>query len=336
MPIFVPATRTAPFFDFAAQFAEAEERDRRSIPAKVFLRHFSALRFQIENHADALNLNKILYFQQQRAKSAKCDKDELRKIIFNAWSTEYALRFTGSQENEDFLGFAMHWAIPQAYYSAYLTLHAFLRTVGAMHSSHQGAIKKFTEGVKTNKYPECISFYCEGQYSLLDINGLPSRRSKEPLAKVNSMEDAHSQIAMLIKSTRESIAKASRKERQESGKPILTKSGKICQQFTDSQWAQVLKPTEATTLFHFLYRMRLKANYQDIQTFIEAEIDFVEFHNCLQAVVGYLNFVHESYVAKCLGRDEFNELVYSFPCHPSTNPVVVERWEGAIKNILVH
>lgn len=336
MPIFAPTTRTAPSFDFATQLVEAEERDRRSKPAKVVLRHFSALRFQIEDHADALDLNKILYFQQQRAKSVKCDKDELRKILFNAWSTEYALRFTGSQENDEFLGFAMHWAIPQAYYSAYLTLQAFQRTVGAIHSSHKGAIKGFIEGVKTNKYPECISFYCDGEYNSLNIVGLPSRGNKEPLAKVNSVEDAHSQIAMLIKSTRQSIGKASRKEKQESSKPILTKSGKVCQQFTDFHWAQVLKPTEATTLFHFLYRMRLKANYQDIQSFIEAEINFVEFHNCLQAVVGYLNFVHESYVAKCLGKEVFDELVSSFPRHPSTNPVVIERWEGTIKNILVH
>lgn len=335
MAIFAPSGYLS-FAELTAQMAEAEERHKRSIPATVFLRHLSALRFQIENNADAMDLTKIRYFQQQRANSAKCKKEDLRKVLYNAWSTEYALRLTANQDNGDFLGFAMHWAIPQAYYSAYMTMHAFLLTIGAMSTSHQGAIKKFAEGVKTGKYPESISFYCEGDFSAPSINGLDKRGTKESLSKINSLEDAHSQIAMLLKSTRKGIAEHARKERQGGNSPIRNKNGTPCLKFVDSHWAQVLKPNEATTLFHFLYRMRLKANYQDIQTFIDAEIDFAEFHDCLQALVGYLNFVHEAYIAKCLGKDEFENLVYSFSRHPSTNPVVIERWEGSIKDILVH
>ncbi len=323
------------FADLSARIAEAEEKGKRSIPAQVFLRHVSALRFQIENNAEAKDLNRILYFQQQKPKSAKCREEELRKVLFNAWSTEYALRLTGNQDSSDFLGFAMHWAIPQAYYSAYLAMHAFFLTIGAVSTSHNGAIKKFAEGIKTRKYPECISFYCEGDYSSLSLYGLPHKSTKEPLSKVNSLADAHSQIGMLLKSTREGVAKHAKIERQSSKNAILNRSGKPCQKFTDAQWAQVMKPSEATTLFHFLYRMRLKANYQDIQTFIDAEIDFSEFHACMQAIVGYLNFVHEAYIAKCLGKDAFDKLVHSFTRHPASNPVVIERWETSIKDILV-
>ena len=88
-----------------------------------------------------------------------------------------------------------------------------------------------------------------------------------------------------------------------------------------------------TTIFDILYRLRIKSNYRDVQTFMEADINFVEFHRCLQTVVGYLNFIHEAYIAKALGKNRFTALMNDFPNHP-TDSVIKARWERHILPLL--
>jgi uncharacterized protein (UPF0332 family) len=321
--------------DISTFMAILQDKQDKSKPAQVFLNHFSALCFHIENDPQAKALDRIRYFNDIREGSCKCDYDTLRKLLYNCWSTEYALRITANQDNNDFLGFAVQWALPQAYYSSYQSLNAFIQSTGATTSSHTGAIKKFAELVKHSKYPKTISFYCDGDYSNLQITHLPLKGAKSSsLSRVRTPEDAQGQIAMLLRGTRKELAEQLKKDKQNSTRPILTKDGKVAKSFNCSQWAEIIKPATMTTLFDFLYRLRLKANYSDVQMLIEAEIDFVEFHSCIHKIVNYINFIHEAYIAKSIGYEAFNELVMNFPKHPNLEPIVLNRWQKEISPLL--
>ncbi|MBW3131177.1 hypothetical protein [Hymenobacter profundi] len=322
-------------FDVSTFMRILQEKQDKSKPAQVFLNHFSALCFHIENDSQAKNLNTVRYFYEIKEGSCKCDYDTLRKLLYNCWSTEYALRLTANQDNNDFLGFAVQWALPQAYYSSYQSLNAFIQSTGATTSSHTGAIKKFAELVKNNKYPKTISFYCDGDYSDLKVVNIPSKGVKSSsLSRIYTPEDAQGQIAMLLRGTRKELAEQLKKDRQCSSKPILTKDKKVAKAFSCKQWAEIIKPSTMTTLFDFLYRLRLKANYSDVQMLIEAEIDFVEFHSCIHKIVSYINFIHEAYIAKSIGYKKFNELVINFPKHPVLEPIVLNRWQREISPLL--
>ena len=48
---------------------------------------------------------------------------------------------------------------------------------------------------------------------------------------------------------------------------------------------------------------------------MEADIDFALFHSSLLNIVSYLNGVHETYVAKALGLERYEQLVRELPTH---------------------
>lgn len=96
-------------------FAGVKANDEKSFPAQVFLNHFKALSHHIENDRDAYDLTKVRYFMKRLFKKPGLDEDRVRKVLYNSWSTEYALRLTGLHGNNDYCRFAMHWSFPQAY-----------------------------------------------------------------------------------------------------------------------------------------------------------------------------------------------------------------------------
>ena len=79
-----------------------------------------------------------------------------------------------------------------------------------------------------------------------------------------------------------------------------------------------------------LYRLRIKANYRDIESFINADIDFKSFHSSLGELIYYLNFIHEGYIAKAIGIEKYEKILNNFPSHLSDD-TAKERFENYIK-----
>lgn len=46
---------------------------------------------------------------------------------------------------------------------------------------------------------------------------------------------------------------------------------------------------------------------------MEADIGFNLFYESLQYIVGYLNFIHEAYVAKVIGLENYRQFVAGLP-----------------------
>jgi hypothetical protein len=67
-----------------------------------------------------------------------------------------------------------------------------------------------------------------------------------------------------------------------------------------------------TNLLSLLYRKRIKANYQDIETLVSPDIDAEEIYGHLKIIVGACNLVHEAFICKALGKDKYRELVEAF------------------------
>lgn len=76
--------------------------------------------------------------------------------------------------------------------------------------------------------------------------------------------------------------------------------------------------------------MRIKANYRDIESFINADIDFKSFHTSLGELIYYLNFVHEAYIVKAIGIKEYEKILNGFPNHLNKD-TAIKRFEENIK-----
>lgn len=60
---------------------------------------------------------------------------------------------------------------------------------------------------------------------------------------------------------------------------------------------------------------------QEIDSFIEADYDVTTIIEQLKGIVYKLNFVHECYIAKLIGFNNFKSLVDEFPAKEDSTPI---------------
>ena len=295
---------------------ELEEIRKKAIPSQVFFNHFFAISYNIDCDAEKLKLTKIEYYNKLKCNNLKMDLNQIKKLLWNSWSTEYAFSISSLVDNIDYYKCALHWIFPQAYYSIYLCMTAFHETQGVSSDNHESSINVFGNSVKSKHYPKAISFFCKGQYKDFKYTGLEHFKEfpddHSVLSKINSLDEAHDQIASFLKTTREKNAESKRdKYKMKKDIRFLTKKGEFRKSFSKAHWNIVYKNIPETSLLNIMYRLRINANYHDVETFINANIDFKVFHEVLKNIVGYLNFVHEAYICKCIGSIEYEKILNS-------------------------
>ena len=111
---------------FSEETKKPDEVWRKSIPAQVFLNYFFAINYHIQHTDAAFGLQHLAFFREHRAQLSEKDLAAITKLLHSCWSTEYALRATAELGNEDYLRNALHWTFPQAYYTIFAGLQAFL------------------------------------------------------------------------------------------------------------------------------------------------------------------------------------------------------------------
>ena len=301
-------------------FIEMEEKRRKAIPSQVFYNHFFSIFFHVNNQNERFDLKKVPYFNNLKQRNENLCLDTIRKLLWNSWSTEYAFSMTSTVNNDDYYKFALHWNFPQAYYSIYLSMTAFHETQGIANDQHEKSIKIFGNSIKDGHYPQAISFYCKGlhedfEYKGIDnFQGFPNDYSG--LSRVGCIDDAHLHIASFLKSTRKKNADSKRdKCKEKKDKRFLNAKGDFRLKFSKEHWDKIYETIPETTILNIIYRLRIKANYHDIETFINADIDFKIFHKCLSSIINYLNYIHEAYIFKVIGKIEYEKILYSFPSH---------------------
>ena len=310
-------------------------KEAKSIPSKVFFNHFFSIVYCINCDGDRFELKKIPYYNDIKIKNGDFDIQQVRKLLWNSWSTEYAYRIGEKIDNNDYYKFSLHWNFPQAYYSVYLSMTAFHETQGTANEQHEKSIKLFGNSVKDKHYPRAISFYTSGlkdefkYYGLPNFKGFPKDNSV--LSKIDCLEDAELQLATFLKTTRKKNAEDKRKRcEKKKDSRFKTAKGEFRKSFQKKHWDIIYKTIPTTSVFNLLYRLRIKANYRDIESFINADIDFKSFHTSLGELIYYLNFVHEAYIVKAIGIKEYEKILNGFPNHLNKD-TAIKRFEENIK-----
>ncbi len=90
--------------------------------------------------------------------------------------------------------------------------------------------------------------------------------------------------------------------------------------FSKARWNIIYGNMPCTSIMNLLYRLRIKANYHDVETFVNADVDFKRFHEHLVFIVDYLNFIHEAYLAKIIGNSMYENILNGFPLNMSSGP----------------
>jgi hypothetical protein len=306
----------------------------KSIPAQVFLNYFFAINYHL-NHYEGMGLQQLAYFKELPAEMTEQDVEEVKRLLLNSWSTEYALRATAELGDESYIRNALHWTFPQAYYAVFASLQAFLHTRQIKTNNEALVMREAGRLVVKNAYPQAMGFYASGHYDDFRVNRLPLAHYKPGLQIANKELEAQAQIGQFLRTTRRMKAKTVRQKVQANAATAIrsSRTGEVLQKFAPQHWQQLTWRMGYTTLFDLLARLRISNSHREIERFVQADIDFKLFHESLLEIVSYLNGIHECYVAQAMGLQQYEAFVQELPAYLQ-NSFVAARLQDKVKPLL--
>lgn len=284
-----------------------KEEDSAMFAARMTNVQFAAL-------ATRLEPARVISSTQELARARTCraakgwDRRAVGQWLRNGWSTEQLLELNRSSLEEDSLRHSLHWAFPQAYYSAFALTLAYFKATGQTEESHAAVIRKFGQEVTAGRYPEALSFTAAG-VKPITLTGLSSTALPHSITFARDAPDTvDGQLAQFLRATRSIDLKA-----RKAAMSLKTKAGAKRKAFRDQDWREVADKVGPTSLLSLLYRKRIKANYRDIDTFLHADLEPISLYQDLLRVVGAVNFVHEVLIARAVGSAVLVEELQKLP-----------------------
>jgi uncharacterized protein (UPF0332 family) len=273
--------------------------------AEMTHRQFASLSQKLNNCDIENEIINLTFFKNKIVKSKKINLEEVEKWLKNSWNTENVMNQNKSIIDNTGQSFAMQWAFPQAYYSVFGSILAHFKALGYPQENHTSVIKHFAKLIEEEKFPESISFYCTGpknNYSFENINKPNDLTSIE--FDSNDINTIDNHICQFLKATREIklIEKA-------PDLKFKNKKGQKRKKLSPLMWQEVSDSIGHTTIIDLLYRKRIKANYQDIDTFSSIHFKGIEILSNLGIIVNRINLINEVYIAKAIGIGQYQEML---------------------------
>lgn len=214
------------------------------------------------------------------------------KALSNAWSTEVALNLAGLLEDPELVATANHWATIQAYYAVSHLLRAFVATRDGRSPEprHVWLLEQIGDTMASRHLlPAPWNVICSGPEAAYQYPNLPSHvdlPAFSPMARPRP-EHAWSSVCMALRTTRE------RRIRDRVGD---WKKGQRKKRITAEERKRVGEKTKPTTLFDFLYRLRIRSNYSDADAFAAGILqpsEAVQLNESLRYIVSSTMFTLE-------------------------------------------
>jgi hypothetical protein len=279
--------------------------------AEMTNRQFAALRMRLDKKQLAVEAQ-VLLRSAPRRMAKNCDTDQVRMWATNGWNTEQILRLSPDLLPPEQLVNALQWAFPQAYYSAFALTLATFKTTGVTETSHTAVLRRFGELVAKGIYPACLSFTATGARPITFSRTAKSPASSTLAFDPTDIESVNTQICQFLKATRERDLR----ERKRSMN-FKAKSGKRKRNLAETEWTTVSESLGPTSILSLLYRKRIKSNYQEIDTFLNPNINATTLFGDLIHVVSCLNLIHELTIAHAIGISTYRGLQSGLPSIPA-------------------
>lgn len=297
---------------------EEEERSRHFAVHKNYLASLELFLHTLYGHGQRFEPSLVNAQRQlpafrkiQRRKHA--DESELRRLLSISWTSELQLRVSAIA-GAPFLRYSNAWAPVQAYYAVYMSIHAWLVTVGmgGLLDDHTRTLKSTVSHlVGRGLLPHPWSVACHGCPELRErvLVGLPqgadADRHVELLARP-SLRDFYPRFAKMLETTRDSRLQRLRKEwlRQAGRKRMLSE-----------QKRQLAGRLHGTTVFDYLWRLRIRSNYGDVSSFLMSgvsDVEHAEFHEGLVALTGGTCLLLQSLIVAQVGPKPFEDAAEDF------------------------
>lgn len=244
------------------------------------------------------------FTRTQRRKATPADIAEVRRLLAISWASETQLRLADFG-GDSLVRYANAWTPVQAYYAVYMSIHAWLVTagMGGLVDDHTSTLRTVSSLLVTSGLlPHPFQVTCVGcpELGQRQIRGTPAK------ANINDhfenlagpiIEDFYPRLAKMLETTRDLRLARLRKEwlRQNDRKNMpraakLTVAGRL----------------HPTTMFDYLWRLRVRANYGDVSTFLMSGVEdrsHGAFHSGLVSLASSLCLLIQSLIVQRIGPE---------------------------------
>jgi hypothetical protein len=228
----------------------------------------------------------------------------IKHHLIIAWNTEYLCTYNdGRGTDSELLRVNNQWKPIQAYYSIYSILRSLLVCFGNISDSHSATLKIISEKFCSDKVFERLVPWSLG---FKGYRGKPPNISST-FQPINFPHDIRIPNPLEEKNVLpiESIACCLRAEHDNRIEDYHPKKRAI---------HKYLKDPGATTVFHFLLRLRMKSNYESAEIFIaRAPIrKVVSFSKNLSLLLRYTSTCLECLILNVVGKQIFLDIVQDY------------------------
>jgi hypothetical protein len=306
---------------------KSDEETELWFKAKMTERQFQAISLKFSKLDFVKEIKSNSYFQKKLKVSSICKMEDVKKYLKNSLNTENVLISNELILQSSNNSFVMQWAFPQAYYSVFTSIVAFSKLIGITNDSHRHIINNYGKQYFFKHFPESIAYYVDGvksdikYFNISKPAGLDSMDFNE-----DDILTIDNQICQALKSTREM-----KFDEQVYFKKYKNPKGELYKSIPRKIRIEVSNDIGFTTVLDFLYRKRIKANYRNIDTFSSDYFDGLLVLRHLCYIVDRLNFMSEMYIANCLGKKKYSELIKNLQISLTKNQQ--NRFEDILKNI---
>jgi hypothetical protein len=270
--------------------------------------------------------------------------DQLKLSLNASWGSELLLEVTGTYSPEELRGVSNTWVAIQAYYACYHATQALAIAKGhprpTSHRKTQAVFVDLWVTPPRNLAPWSLGAIEKGYRNV--PGGHEIDESVHPWAALDSTS-AIDLACKALRTTREDLVteqkkkerqkkqKAKRKAWQEAEAVRLARGRKPRKQplvplprLTPAEHAAVQVRARAFGVLDYLYRLRIKAQYEDSTLFIEgpesASDSFLAYQHLAQLVRSTL-LLNELFVERVVGRIIFGQLVDEWIARQGSVPV---------------
>lgn len=260
----------------------------------------------------------IAHRPYQRISGGKTDVEEVRRWLVLAWASEMQLHLPDSIGQAPVVAVANSWAPVHAYYTAFGLLQAWFSANGITGTAtdHISTLRTIASMIEHRwLFPE--------PWSLLAV-GCPMRGETRYLNAPAGVDcAAHVEVLSVpvtfapdptfwprygtwLRTTREARLKA----REEQWKAEHKK-----RKVSRDARTRIATSVAPTSLFDCFWRLRIKSNYGTIDPYLVSHIgqsDHLTFNTALRAVVVATAGLLELYIARRVGRGDFERIADDF------------------------
>ncbi|MEN9281536.1 MAG: hypothetical protein RL594_471 [Bacteroidota bacterium] len=273
---------------------------------------------QVGAIATWLDYNKVLAetreFVGRMSKPKKLSPEELKQVrlwLTNAWSTEYLLSNIAKDLGADAVAFSVHWAFPQTYYAVFALRMAWSTAAGHYDRAHPTVIRRFGLDSIEGRLPESLAPCLTGidaDYHYHYINNVEFTTDRR--LNRSDVDSVKGYISSALRTTRSGSFE---KWKADNISRFMTKKGAKRKSLSREQKLEGDSKIGPTSVISYLYRKRIKANYDDVDVFHNDMINAPLLNHDLQMIVRSFSVVHEAMIARKVGKIAFSELVNQAP-----------------------